>query len=402
VIIDRWVRSLFRLIGRENRLPTDELPGKRRLSGVFSKPDHNRQLRDRLRAAANTAIQAGHDPQKPSPDVERIVEATARENALAIGADASRLSASRRETAREFERRLWDRWGPALELFEATVLVAEEAGADFNAAHRPAASKELDYVFGALILLHGRACLTASEVLELLRTGHPFGAHARWRTLHEIAVVGSLIGEHGQEIAERYLLFRWIQEDADAREYQLYSEALGYVPYTDAEMEMHRQNREALIERFGKSFAGRNGWAVPLFKEGTQPSFKDLERRAGMDHLRPHYSWSSHPVHAGSKGSAMAIRNRGGYEVILTGPTNYGLADPGHGALISLLQITTTLLIHGRPKMDQEPMRAVVARALALLVDQAGELFLSIHRQLEEDEKKAWAERPPNTEKATD
>jgi hypothetical protein len=43
------------------------------------------------------------------------------------------------------------------------------------------------------ILPGGRACLVGSEIYGLPRTGHAAGAQARWRTLHELAVVASTL-----------------------------------------------------------------------------------------------------------------------------------------------------------------------------------------------------------------
>ena len=44
-----------------------------------------------------------------------------------------------------------------------------------------------------------------------------------WRSLHEMAVVASLIQQHGQELAERYLLHENIQQYKLACAYQEFS-----------------------------------------------------------------------------------------------------------------------------------------------------------------------------------
>ena len=60
-----------------------------------------------------------------------------------------------------------------------------------------------DYVFEALSRLLARACRIAEEVLVLLKAGYGQGALARWRALHEVAVVADLIAENGEDCAER-------------------------------------------------------------------------------------------------------------------------------------------------------------------------------------------------------
>jgi hypothetical protein len=76
---------------------------------------------------------------------------------------------------------------------------------------------------------------------------------------------------------------------------------------------------------------------------------------------------------------------------MLAGPTNWGLADPGHGTLVSLYQITTSLLLFGRPSLEDEPMRIAILRALEKLVDEAGEAFLTVHKEVEDEEEHLWA-----------
>src|SRR3712207_5473713 len=94
-----------------------------------------------------------------------------------------------RRQAAAFEKRLAARWRAGLDLYETILGLAYDAGARFNRRHRVHAAEANDLVFEVLTHLHARACRTASEVLALLKTGHATGAHARWRTLHEIAVV---------------------------------------------------------------------------------------------------------------------------------------------------------------------------------------------------------------------
>src|SRR5260370_35431821 len=56
-----------------------------------------------------------------------------------------------------------------------------------------------------LIRLLVRGCQVTDEIICLLENGFADGAMARWRTLHEIAVVAAVISQHGEDIAERYV-----------------------------------------------------------------------------------------------------------------------------------------------------------------------------------------------------
>jgi Family of unknown function (DUF5677) len=109
--------------------------------------------------------------------------------------------------------------------------VAREAGEDYHQRHTPA---EGDWLYAALVRRQARGCLVASEVLALLRSGHASGAHARWRSLHEIAVVAGFIQD--QETARRYLSHGAIESYHAARDYQRHAKTLGYEPFSDEEM----------------------------------------------------------------------------------------------------------------------------------------------------------------------
>jgi hypothetical protein len=271
-----------------------------------------------------------------------------------------------------FERRLKRLWGKAFDLYEAVLVGCTEAGSDFNENERPGAMRDQDLVFEALTLLHARACLTAAEVLNSLRGGFPDAAYARWRTLHELAVSAYVIVDGGQEVAERYLLHAYVEDAKDAQHFQRHAERLGYEAMEDAEVTELTQSVEQLVKRFGKEYRDQYGWAAPLFPGKRKLWFSDLETKVELAHLRPHYRLASHKTHGGSKGAGLGRVKVSGGIVLAAGPTNAGFGEVGHGSLISLSQLTTTLLIRGRKTGIRDPMRVVVCRSLLELVGKAG------------------------------
>src|SRR5258705_272677 len=80
----------------------------------------------------------------------------------------------------------------------------------------------------------------------------------------------------------------------------------------------------------------------------------------------------NHGTHAGSKGAHMNLAHLPQGPVSLAGPSNGGLADPGHGALIALLQVTVCFLLHGRAD-SMEPMTLPTLRVLQRMTDEAGD-----------------------------
>jgi hypothetical protein len=77
---------------------------------------------------------------------------------------------------------------------------------------------------------------------------------------------------------------------------------------------------------------------------------------------------------------------------MLAGPSNAGLADPGHATLVSLFQTTCSLLIHGSDERATADA-LVMLMALRRLLDDAGREFFAAHHTLEADEVRHAARR---------
>jgi hypothetical protein len=150
-------------------------------------------------------------------------------------------------------------------------------------------------------------------------------------------------------------------------------------------------NLQLEIKPLADTPQGRPGWSESAFGSSAHaPANALVSPRTLINASHTHYGWASHRVHAGAKGAALNIVSRGAQSVYLTGPTNVGLADPGHGALISLLQVTTDLILFGRPSAEGSPYATATVTALAQLVDEAGDEFLRVHREIEAEEIKLW------------
>jgi len=293
--------------------------------------------------------------------------------------DAQSILRAQKKDKKQFGKGLLKSWKKPLELLEVLLLLALEAGDDFNREFRQEASKKQNYVFEVTARLHARACQISSEILTLLRSGYADGTHARWRSLHEIAVVGSFINEHGDDIAEKYLLHDAIESYKAALLYRKYSESLGYEPMPQEEFDLLKENRDHLIDRFGPSYKNNYGWASSILQK-VNPTFRDIEESVKLDHLRPFYKLASHNVHANPKGIFLKLGlYPNSQDILLAGPSNTGLADPAHCMAISLMQITITLITQ-EPNID----RLVQCNILLKLEREVGEVFYTVQESLED------------------
>jgi hypothetical protein len=286
--------------------------------------------------------------------------------------------AGERDERTAFEANLRQEWGDAFDLLETFICIVRETGSEFNEEFRPYAVKSNDYVFDALIRLHARACQVAFEVLVLLKSGFADGAHARWRTLHEIAVIAMMIAEHGNQIAERYLLHDGIESYKAAQEYERYHRALGDKPMSQEELSELKSIRDALIAKYRRNFEKRFGWASEALGKDA-PDFADIERDVGLERMRPYYTMASYNVHANTKGIFYKLgRSPFQPNLMLAGASIFGLADPGQGTAIALFQIAAMLLT-AEPNFD----RLVTCRIMQKLADEVQDKFIQIQSALE-------------------
>jgi hypothetical protein len=276
-----------------------------------------------------------------------------------------------------FESRLNDKWKEPLDFLEYFLTVAMELGSEFNNDFRPIAAEHNDHVFEALTRLHARSSQVGWEILTLLKSGFADGAHARWRTLHEIAVVASFLSEYGDDVANRYLCYEFIDSYRAAKLYQKNCIRLGYEPLSEAEMRDFENMYHQVQKQFGLSFCQENGWAATIIHK-NKIRFSDIEEKLGMQHMRSYYKLASYNVHANPKAVFYRLGLSNQKEILLAGPSNTGLADPANGTALSICQITTSLLLH-ETNLD----RLVASRALLYLSDDIQRLFTETQLQIE-------------------
>ena len=275
-----------------------------------------------------------------------------------------------RQTRARFEEALSEYWGEPLDLLELFIQAVTEAQMGFIQSFHDDAVASKDEVHNALTRLLGRGCLVARAILTLLRGGCADDAHARWRSLHEIAVTAAIISANGQELAERYMLHAAIERYKLASELQKFESFTGINTIPPEDFEKPRAERDHLVERFGKSFKNDFGWAACLFG-GRAPTMRDIEERVGFGHLRMLYRLSSHNVHANAQGTIYKLGlNLYDGEAHLVAPSMMGLGIAGQSTPMSLCLIALALL-STKPTEDNQ----VAMGVLEHLAKEAGKAF---------------------------
>jgi len=262
------------------------------------------------------------------------------------------------------------------------LTISKEFGLSINEETRANPSDESRYLVEVLTRLHARGSQVVEEIVSLLSSGLADGAMARWRTLHEITIVALFVSKHGNEVAQRYIAHRHVESRKAALKYEECYERLSYEAMTPDEMKIIEDNYTAVIDRYGKDFRTDYGWASNALGNKS-PKFEDIEGAVGLDHWRAHYRMAGHNVHANPKGAFFKLGLLGESNILLAGPSNAGLTDPGHSTAISLLQINSALLA-----LQLTFDNLVALRVMLLLENEIGEMFLDADRRLQEDEAK--------------
>lgn len=238
------------------------------------------------------------------------------------------------------ERAMAEVWGPADDLYRAASYIAYEVGGAVSKASQQHGAK-----LYALLGAHGRAVRTAGEVRHLAMGGFQAGAVARWRSLHDLAVVSLVLRKAGEEIAERYLAYSRIEVWEDMKYYQKHATALGRAPFAASEIGAASAAADSVLAQWGPEMGKVNGWAAPLFSEKKRFNFLDLEGYAGLAHLRPFYRLGNHHVHAGPRAAELNMRGDVIGRRITTGQSVFAdIAEICHGSIISLSQASSALV----------------------------------------------------------
>ncbi|WP_123812192.1 DUF5677 domain-containing protein [Ottowia oryzae] len=250
-----------------------------------------------------------------------------------------------------FRNRLNERWGVGLDHLRMLLTCCRELGYESFKRHKRSRSFRHHYRRWVLLRLHVRSCQVADEVICLMENGFADGALARWRTLHEIAVVATLIAEGDEALAERYILHDDVELKRQADDHDATQVPMGFSPIGKRQRSAIELRYKAAIDRFGKAFASPYGWAADAL-ELKKPTFKDLQEKAGHQAMNSYYKLASFNVHAGARSLFFNLSSIGTQEILLAGRSNAGLFEPGVRTAQTLALITS-LYVEPGSDMDR-------------------------------------------------
>jgi len=288
-----------------------------------------------------------------------------------------------KDIEREFEAAVFSTWRKPLDLLDLLLNISLEISTEFISEKESKSSKR-DYVREALARQQANACLVFNEILHLLKSGFPSGALSHWRTLHEIVCVAYFISENGEAVAKRFLDYEAVEAWLQAEAIYVYQQNVECTSLSKKDMKALKKDFKVMEQLYGSDFVRKSnypyGW-IPHEVLKTR-SFREIEKSVKLDTFRAFYDLAGQNLHGGQNGlifklGTMKNSNR---VVIPVGPTNYGLADPGRSAAISLGQVTACFLMS-----ESDVKGLVIVEALRDLVDEICDAFGEIEAEFAKD-----------------
>lgn len=242
---------------------------------------------------------------------------------------------------KRFKKRLLKRWKSPLTLLEFFIYFNLEFGENVCSSIREQKIENLK--FETLFRLHARAIQIAQEILELLKGGYADGAMARWRSLYEISIIANFLSNKNEKVIQRYLDYYFVENYSEMIDYQKNCVKLNYKPFSEEEIKEIKYLYHEQLKKYGDDFTKPYGWVGELLPK-KKWNFKGVEETIEFGCFRPFYKMANNFIHSGSKGIIFKLGLYDTDNIMLAGPSNYGLADPGQNTAFSLLHATLPLI----------------------------------------------------------
>lgn len=271
-------------------------------------------------------------------------------------------------------------WRKGIKKLDSFIFICASFGELFSKSYFEKKKDEKNLLTQTIIQLHIRACEISKVILLLLKSGHIDAAFSQWRILHEVNVIASFIGTHGEECAERYISYMNIDKHRGAKQYSDYEKRLNEKGPTDSQLKELKIIYDKLIEKYGKSFAKDNGWACKFIyddekcKDKINISFTHIEKDVELDHLRPYYKIASQYSHV----SSVALDADESFHPVhedygVFSKSNISITTVAHSLALSLMK-TTSVLMSINPSLDS----LIIMKSIKDFEQEIGEIFLKI------------------------
>lgn len=317
--------------------------------------------------------------------VKEILPKFSQEIMKTLNESSKEMLDYQRKCQKGFENRLYKKWKKPLDLLEYLIETSLKSGEEHKKKLSKTTGNTNNFKREALIKLHARALQISNEILVLLKSGYADGANARWRSLHELAVISFFLLDNNNDVSKRYLEHVIVKNFKEAEDYRKYCKKLGYLPIERKEFNKIKREREKICIKYSDRFQDDYGWIPSSILSNR--NFRALEGHVKLDKLHPLYNLSCDSVHGGAKGFyRLGLMDDYQNKILLAGASNYGLADPLQNTAISLLHITICLL-----NLEPDFESIIQMQVMDNYISEIGIKAVSIQKQIEKEESSKFS-----------
>lgn len=243
-----------------------------------------------------------------------------------------------------FQKRLFNTWKAPMLRLDAMLVCALELSSEINEEYRRGEVVN-PIQLNAMTRLHARAIHIAKEISHLLKGGYADGAMARWRSLHETAVILRFLAAGDEQLSERFIDYQAVIRLKEAATYVEHQEYLEFERIPEEQIARYQAEVDDLCQKYGKNFRREYGWAYGTLPNLSRITFRDIEKEVELGYLRIHYGFASKGVHSGvdSIGYKLGL-SMSEEDILLAGPSNEGLVEPFQCTSLSICHASDALI----------------------------------------------------------
>lgn len=271
-------------------------------------------------------------------------------------------------------------WNPVFNILDQMLEIVSESMECYSKEFAEIADREHNLTYHAIRTIHARVVLCFKESLLLLKHGYSEGVVKIWRTMYELTIIAMFLEKHrkNENLAQKYIDHIIVDEYKEELEYRKQKGVRKR--YTDKAFRELTENYNNVIFKYGENFKKDYGWANDILKPKS-PNFSNIESNINRIRLHPYYKSSCYEIHGNYKSN---INKIGLIEnnVLLYGPTDYGLSEPCQNIAITLNQISAVFFTI-YPSLDY----IVTLNVLNLYLEELLPLANSIQKSIENDLK---------------
>lgn len=329
--------------------------------------------------------QLGHTSRR---EIEAALEALQLSNEARVETESTKLKAALEHSLSNslalneqdmagFRMRLALAWKTPLDRLRSLSMMCQEILMELT-EDQAAGSIAFTPKFNALTKLFSRAVQLSGEIHNALSGGYSEGALSRWRAMHETCVILSILSSADSAVSERFLDFRSVLDYRAATFFNEFGGMGESEKISTIDMARLEVTYRDVLAKYEVGFDKENGWAAPLIADRGKITFFKLEALSGYDPLRVQYKLASQYVHTG----ADSLGNRLGLclskkNILLTGPSNEGLAQPLIYCGLSLVAALSSL-VHEYPGRQRDVFEATAWKWFSSLQEEAMEALAAL------------------------